>query len=289
MDISLNSLLPVMTAEPKERNSLSLIKMIGYVGGGIAISILGPIIVADGTLNNYYKLIFGAMTVVLVGSITGALGVKERVAFKGDKSEKYGFKELRTFLTTKPILITFISSLIYGIGTQIQSGANAYFYTYIMGDLTLLSGVSGMAIVGMVPAMVLSPIIANKIGKKKVYVMGLIIAVTGFAVRLLNITALPLLYVSAILVSLGSGFTTTLLYGIQADNTTYVQYKTGKRAEAAVASLSSFISKVGQGIAGALPGYVLAATGFVANAAQQNASVTGGIIACVIVIPMVRW
>ena len=156
-----------MTAEPKERNSLSLIKMIGYVGGGIAISILGPIIVADGTLNNYYKLIFGAMTVVLVGSITGALGVKERVAFKGDKSEKYGFKELRTFLTTKPILITFISSLIYGIGTQIQSGANAYFYTYIMGDLTLLSGVSGMAIVGMVPAMVLSPIIANKIGKKK--------------------------------------------------------------------------------------------------------------------------
>ena len=210
-------------------------------------------------------------------------------AFKGDKSEKYGFKELRTFLTTKPILITFISSLIYGIGTQIQSGANAYFYTYIMGDLTLLSGVSGMAIVGMVPAMVLSPIIANKIGKKKVYVMGLIIAVTGFAVRLLNITALPLLYVSAILVSLGSGFTTTLMYGIQADNTTYVQYKTGKRAEAAVASLSSFISKVGQGIAGALPGYVLAATGFVANAAQQNASVTGGIIACVIVIPMVRW
>ena len=54
------------------------------------------------------------------------------------------------------------------------------------------------------------------------------------------------------------------MYGIQADNTTYVQYKTGKRAEAAVASLSSFISKVGQGIAGALPGYVLAATGFVA-------------------------
>lgn len=287
MDISLNSLLPIMTAEPKERNSLSLIKMIGYVGGAIVISVLGPIIVADGTLSSYYKLIFGAMVVVLVGSISGALGVKERVGFKGDQSEKYGFKDLLSFLTTKPIRITFIAALIYGIGTQLQSGANAYFYTYIMGDLSLLSSVTGMSIVGMLPAMILSPIIANKIGKKKVYVMGLIIVVVGFAVRLLNPTALPLLYVSAVLVALGSGFTATLMYGIQADNTTYVQYKTGKRAEAAVASLSSFISKVGQGIAGALPGYVLAATGFVANAAQQNASVTSGIIDCVLVVPMV--
>lgn len=287
MDISLNSLLPVMTAEPKERNTLSLTKMIGYVGGAIAISVLGPVIVADGTLNSYYKLIFGAMAVVLVGSIVGALGVKERVTFKGDPSEKYGFKDLLSFLTAKPILITFIAALIYGIGTQLQSGANAYFYTYIMGDLSLLAGVSGMSIAGMLPAMILSPVIANKIGKKKVYVLGLIIAAAGYAVRFLNLTSLPLLYVSAVIVSMGGGFTATLMYGIQADNTTFIQYKTGKRAEAAVASLSSFISKVGQGIAGALPGYVLAATGFVAKAAQQNASVTSGIMACVVVVPMV--
>ncbi|MEG1884504.1 MAG: MFS transporter, partial [Clostridia bacterium] len=286
MDISLNSLLPVMTAEPKERNSLSLVKMIGYISGGMAISILGPIIVADGMLNSYYKLIFGAMIVVLVGSIGGALGVKERVAFKGDSTEKYGFKDMFSFLGTKPILITFVAALLYGVGTQLQNGANAYFFTYVMGDLSLLAGVSGMSIIGMLPAIILSPIIANKIGKKKVYALGLIIAVIGFAIRFINLTSMPILYVSAILVAFGGGFTATLMYGIQADNTTYVQYKTGKRAEAAIASLSSFISKVGQGIAGALPGYVLAATGFIANAAHQNKAVSNGIIACVLVIPM---
>ena len=287
MDISLNSLLPVMTAEPKERNSLSLVKMIGFLFGGMAISILGPIIVADGTLSSYYKLIFGAMVVVLVGSIGGALGVKERVAFKGDQTEKYGFRDLFSFLTAKPILITFAATLMYGVGTQLQSGANAYFYTYVMGDLSLLAGVSGFSIFGMLPAIILSPIIANRIGKKKVYALGLMIAVVGFAIRLINLTSLPILYASAVLVALGSGFTATLMYGIQADNTTYVQYKTGKRAEAAIASLSSFISKLGQGVAGALPGYVLAATGFVANAAKQNPSVSNGIIACVVIIPMV--
>lgn len=286
MDISLNSLLPVMTADAKERNSLSLIKMIGYVLGGILVSVIGPIIVADGTLESYYKLIFVFMAVVLIGSIGGALGVKERVAFKGDESEKYSFKELFSFLGSKPILITFIASLFLTLATYVQSGMNAYFFTYIMGDLALLAGVSGMGIVGMIPAVILSPIVANKIGKKKVYVAGLTIAALGFAIRLIDVASLPLIYVSTILVNFGTGFTSTLMYGIQADNTTYVQYKTGKRAEAAIASINSFIAKVGQGIAGALPGYILAATGFVANAAQQSKSVTNGILACVIVIPM---
>ncbi len=287
MDISLNSLLPVMTAEPKERNSLSMIKMIGYVGGGMLVSILGPIIVASGTLESYYILIFGAMAVVLIGSIGGVLGVKERVAFKGESSEKYNFRELLSFLGMKPIIIAFIASLLWCIGSQMQSGANAYFYTYLMGDISLLSGVSGIAIVGMIPAMILSPILANKIGKKKVYAAGLLIAAIGYAIRFIAPTALPLLYVSAIVVSFGTGCSTTLMYGIQADNTTYVQYKTGKRAEAAVASLSSFISKVGQGIAGAVPGYVLAATGFAAKAAVQSPAVNNGILACVMIIPAV--
>lgn len=287
MDISLNSLLPVMTAEPKERNSLSMIKMIGYVGGGMIVSILGPIIVASGTLESYYVLIFGAMAVVLIGSIGGVLGVKERVAFKGETSEKYNFRELLSFLGMRPVIIAFIASLLWCIGSQMQAGANAYFYTYLMGDLSLLSGVNGIAIVGMLPAMILSPIIANRIGKKKVYAAGLLIAAIGFAIRFIAPTALPILYVSAIIVSFGTGCSTTLMYGIQADNTTYVQYKTGKRAEAAVASLSSFITKVGQGIAGAVPGYVLAATGFAASAAAQSAAVNNGILACVVTIPAV--
>lgn len=73
MDISLNSLLPVMTVDNKERNSLSLIKSVGYMLGAMAVSIIAPIVVASGTLQSYYTLIFGAMVVVLVCSIGGVL------------------------------------------------------------------------------------------------------------------------------------------------------------------------------------------------------------------------
>lgn len=285
MDISLNSLLPVMTADNKERNSLSLVKVIGYTIGSMVISIAGPVIVASGTLQSYYVLIFGTMAITLVFSIVGALGVRERVTFSGEAEEKYGLKDLLRFLTAKPVLVSFLATVMYIISTQIRAGASAYYFTYVMGDLELMSGVSGVAIIGMLPGMVLAPFLASKFGKKPVYTVGLLIAAIGPAVCIFAPTSLGMLYAGNIIFSLGSGFATPLMYGVQADNTMYIQHTTGKRAEAAIASLSSFITKVGQGVAGAIPGYILAAVGFVGGAAIQPAGVNAGLITCVSGIP----
>ena len=287
MDISLNSLLPVMTTDNKERNQLSLIKAIGYTIGGMGLSVVGPIIVASGTLESYYVLIFGAMAVTLVCSIVGALGVKERVAFDGTEEEKYKIKDLFKFLFTKPVIVTFLASLLYFVGYQGAAGAGTYYFTYIMGDLSLMAGVSGVSMIGMVPGMIVAPLLANKIGKKKVFTAGIFICAIGPALRLFAPTSLTMAYVGTFVASLGAGFIMPLNYGVQADNTLYVQYTTGKHAEAAIASLSSFITKVGQGIAGAFPGYVLAACGYINGAAEQPASVHTGIIACVLVVPFV--
>lgn len=287
MDISLNSLLPVMTTDNKERNQLSLIKAIGYTIGGMGLSVVGPIIVASGTLESYYVLIFGAMAVTLVCSIVGALGVKERVAFEGTEEERYKIRDLFKFLFTKPVIVTFLASLLYFVGYQGAAGAGTYYFTYIMGDLSLMAGVSGVSMIGMVPGMIVAPLVANKVGKKKVFATGIFICAIGPALRLFAPTSLAMAYVGTLVASLGAGFIMPLTYGVQADNTLYVQYTTGKHAEAAIASLSSFITKVGQGIAGAFPGYVLAACGYINGAAEQPASVHTGIIVCVLVVPVV--
>ena len=287
MDISLNSLLPVMTTDNKERNQLSLIKAVGYTFGAMGLSIVGPIIVASGTLESYYVLIFGSMAITLVCSLVGAAGVKERVAFTGEAEEKYKFRDLFRFLFSKPVIITFLANFLYFVGVQGAAGANSYFFTYIMGDMAMMGAVSGIAMVGMIPGMIFAPMLANKIGKKKVYAAGLFICVIGPAIRLLSPTSIPLMYAGSIIGSLGGGFVMPLGYGLQADNTLYVQYTTGKHAEAAIASLSSFITKVGQGVAGAIPGYILAACGFINGADSQPAAVHTGIIFCVLVMPVI--
>ena len=274
MDISLNSLLPVMTAENKERNSLSLIKALGYGLGGAAISILAPIIVASGTLESYYILIFGSMAVILVFSILGALGVKERVTPKGTDDERYSLRELFQFLRFKPVWTHFLTILLSTVGTSLSSGTGTFFYTYIMKDLKLMSGVSVVSLVITLLGMAVAPVLANKLGG-------------GSLIRFIDVRSLLLIYVGAVFAGIGGGFIGPLAYGIQADNTMYVQYKTGKRAEAAVASLSSFVSKAAQGVAGAIPGYMLAVTGFIGGAAQQPQSVEGGIIFCSITLPLI--
>ena len=141
--------------------------------------------------------------------------------------------------------------------------------------------------IGMVPGMIVAPLVANKVGTKKVFAAGIFICAIGPALRLFAPTSLAMAYVGTLVASLGAGFIMPLTYGVQADNTLYVQYTTGKHAEAAIASLSSFITKVGQGIAGAFPGYVLAACGYINGAAEQPASVHTGIIVCVLVVPVV--
>ena len=78
-----------------------------------------------------------------------------------------------------------------------------------------------------------------------------------------------------------------LLYGIQADNTDYIEVKTGQRAEGAVSSLSSFITKFAMGVGGAIPGYLLAFAGFDAAAATQPEAVIHVIMICLAVIPAV--
>ena len=65
MDISKNSLIPVMSADDKERNSLSFFNVLGTMVGAAVLGVLGPVIVAEGTLQSYYVLIFGSMAMVL--------------------------------------------------------------------------------------------------------------------------------------------------------------------------------------------------------------------------------
>lgn len=206
-------------------------------------------------------------------SIIGALGVKERVQPISDK--KYTIRQLFPILGMSPVLITFLATLCFGIGSGVMSGSSTFFATYVLGDLALLAGAAGMTILGILPSMILAPLLANKIGKRAVYGGGQCISGLSILVHLVSVTSVPLLYVSYALVGVGTSVMMTVMYGIQADNVDYVEMKKNIRAEGAIASLSSFITKAASGIGGALPAFILAMTGFVRNQEQTTTALNG--------------
>ena len=286
MDISLNSLLPVMTEDTKERNSLSTIKGLAYVIGALVIGVAAPLILGDtSNKQGYINLVLIMTAVIFFFSIIGTMGVKERV--KPQMENSYSVKELFKILSQKPVYITFLAVLLYSIGSNIVNAANTYFYTYIFEDLTLASIITLITCVAVFPATMVIGNLIGRFGKKKMYAIGLALAGLAPIIRLLDVRSIPLLIVSVLIAGIGAGFAAPLNYGIQADNTDYIEVSMGIRAEGAVASLSSFVSKCAMGIGGAIPGYLLQLAGFDSKAAVQNDDVINVIVLCVLILPAI--
>lgn len=286
MDISLNSLLPVMTEDMKERNSLSTIKGLAYVIGALVIGVAAPLILGDtSNKQGYINLVLIMTAVIFFFSIIGTMGVKERV--KPQMENSYSVKELFKILSQKPVYITFLAVLLYSIGSNIVNAANTYFYTYIFEDLTLASIITLITCVAVFPATMVIGNLIGRFGKKKMYAIGLALAGLAPIIRLLDVRSIPLLIVSVLIAGIGAGFAAPLNYGIQADNTDYIEVSMGIRAEGAVASLSSFVSKCAMGIGGAIPRYLLQLAGFDSKAAVQNDDVINVIVLCVLILPAI--
>ena len=286
MDISLNSLLPVMTEDMKERNSLSTIKGLAYVIGALVIGVAAPLILGDtSNKQGYINLVLIMTAVIFFFSIIGTMGVKERV--KPQMENSYSVKELFKILSQKPVYITFLAVLLYSIGSYIVNAANTYFYTYSFEDLSLASIITLITCVAVFPATMVIGNLIGRFGKKKMYAIGLALAGLAPIIRLLDVRSIPLLIVSVLIAGIGAGFAAPLNYGIQADNTDYIEVSMGIRAEGAVASLSSFVSKCAMGIGGAIPGYLLQLAGFDSKAAVQNDDVINVIVLCVLILPAI--
>lgn len=284
MDISLNSLLPVMTLDMKERNALSTIKGAFYMIGGIAVGILAPIIIGDASeADGYVRLIIGAVIIVMSFSVIGAIGVKERV--RSDNTQSYQIRDLFKIITLKPVLVIFISTLLYTAGTNMINAVNAYYFTYVINDLEIMSIASLLTMVFMFPGLFISSAVSGKKGKKNAYIAGLLMSALAPMIRLFDVDNVAIIMISAAATAVGTGVLMGQMYSIQADNTDYVEIATGQRAEGAVASLNSFSSKFAMGIGGSLPGYMMALANFDANQSVQPEGVNQVIIAFSTYIP----
>lgn len=287
MDIPLNSMIPVMTDDTKERSSLSTIKGACYMMGALVLGIAAPIVlqIFGSNVLGYAVLVGGATAIILVFSIVGALGVKERVA--PVEEEKYKFRDLLPMLSQRPVIVTFVSMLFVGAGMAVSGSMNVYYCVYVLdNNIAALSTYSMCSMVGMFVGMFASGKLTMKFGKRIVYSVGMFISFAGMLIRFVDISSLIFFYIAAVFCGIGSGLTMALGYGIQADNVDYVEDTQGKRAEGALASMNSFLVKAGQGIGGAIPGYVLALVGYVANQ-QQTPQALQGIIVLTVAVPAI--
>lgn len=287
-DIAKNSLLPAMTTNPKERISLGSIGAVGAILGGTLFSIIAPIILAAGnsSMAAYSKLILITTGTVIFFAVFGGLFIKERVMPAGDAT-KYIFKDYLKIFTQTPVLALLGFNFLFATGYYLFQAVNAYFFTYVMKDLAMLGTVSLVLLVGLVPGILLAGLFSGKLGKKRALVIASLMMAAAFLIRWIDPTSVVLIYISTFFTGFTFGLWMPVSSVLGADVIDYVEYKLDYRSEPAVASINSFISKAGNGIAGAIPGFVLGLTGYIAGGQQQTASAINAITILSIGVPII--
>ncbi|GAE81942.1 MFS transporter [Bacteroides reticulotermitis] len=286
------SLLGVMSAEPKERNTLSTYRMtFAYIGSFIALLLFMPMVnyFSQGHTERHGWM----MSVVVIAILCAILfygcfaWTKERV--KPIKEKQNPLKsDILDLLHNRPWWILLGAGVAALVFNSIRDGATVYYFKYyiveeshasvsLFGVSFVLSGLYlavGQAanIVGVVLAAPLS----NCIGKKKTYMSAMLLAtVLSIIFYWFDKDELALIFIFQILISICAGSIFPLLWSMYADCADYSELNTGNRATGLIFSSSSMSQKFGWAIGSALTGWLLAFFGFEANAVQSEETIHG--------------
>jgi len=128
----------------------------------------------------------------------------------------------------------------------------------------------------MTIAAALFPAIAKRWGKRKTYIVfGLAGFLASIARYLVPYDNIVLIYVTTVIFGTAMGPAGALHQALVADTTDYAEWQNGFRSEGVIYAAISFGTKLTAGLAGAVQGYVLAATGYVPNVTQNPLALQG--------------
>ena len=162
--------------------------------------------------------------------------------------------------------------------TQIYAsviGMGTYYAKYILGNEGLFSHLSLAINITMVVALIALPMIIEKMGGMyKLNILGYLVATIGrIGVMVAGyMGSIPLMLVFTALSTLGIAPLQGDLNALIASCSEYTTLTTGHRLDGMMYSCSSLGIKIGGALGTAICGWLLDATGYIENAAAQNAS-----------------
>lgn len=206
------------------------------------------------------------------------------------QEEKYGLRAAaKMLLSNKYYLIICVMYILMQIFTATLN-MGIYFMTYILGNASLL-GVFAWAInIPLIAGLVFTPILVKRWrGMYKLNLMGYILATVsrGLVIVAGYLGNIPLMLLFSGIASLGMSPLQGDFNALIAECSEYTYLTKGKRIDGTMYSCTSLGVKIGGGIGTAFAGWLLAASGYVANAAVQSQSCINMLYVMYLWIPMV--
>lgn len=166
-----------------------------------------------------------------------------------EEVQKFPLKQsLKCVFSNKYIFILAGMTLVVQLATNIGTAVNTYYFKYIMGNIGLATLVSiGSMLTPVI--LLIFPVLSRKFGTVPILRAGAVLGVVGYGIRILGGTNLVTLTLGSVIGGVAILPVTMMISIYLIDTMDYGEWKTGTRVEGMLASVNSFASKLGSGIA----------------------------------------
>lgn len=291
INIPYTALLGVISADSKERTTVSSVKFIFAFAAGIIVSAtLLPMVKALGQGNDARGwqlsfVVYGIAAVIFF--LIAFKGTRERV--QPPKTQQSSVrKDLVELVTNGPWLILLATTITFILFVAVRSSVTAHYFKYVVGPRELalpLMGtrtygfetlVSAFNTVGQVASLIGALLVssfARRVGKKKAFAILFLIAIASTAgLYFLNADQVALIFLLQITGSITGGPLSVLLWAMYADTADYAEWKRGRRATGLVFSASTMSQKFGWAFGAYVALTLMSQVGFAPNQDQTPES-----------------
>jgi sugar (glycoside-pentoside-hexuronide) transporter len=273
------SILSALTPDPQERVVLTSFRMFGSKIGVLLVNAtVLPLVQLLGNGDDKRGFLL-TMPIFAAGSMLLFLlafrNLRETIIEKQQSMPiREGFRALKG---NWPWIIIFSSSLCFWVAFISRISMVPYFFEYHWQNKQLTPLANSLDIASLASILLL-PWLCRWMSKSNLWLYGLIGSVLSQCILYAGVAShsTPLLFVGWIAGIITSGAAMAMPFSLLSDSVDYGEWKTGVRAAGLLTALgAAFCLKAGSGLGGALPAWILGATGYVANATQSASALSG--------------
>ena len=250
-DIAYWSLMPALTKDQKERESIGSFARICASVGMFAMVLIYPEIPnifgglgLDRRTPYFLTAIIAAVIMWIFQSVT-LLGVKEDRSHL-EKSDKTSLKDLFGALVhNDQLMVTALSMVLFMIGYCTTTGLGYQYFEYVFKDTGVYIVFAAVLAVAQLTALSLFPLFSKKFTRKQLYTGAMVAITISYLLFFLSFEILPIIVVAGLGLFFGQAFIQLLMLLFLADAVEYGEWKTGKRNEAASFAVQPFINQFG--------------------------------------------
>lgn len=290
----------MMTRISKERDMLSITRMaLSPIGKIIAVSATLPLIKILGDNQMAWIIVMTTWAVMaLVLLLFCFAKCKETVVIKARAKIKSHIPikiQLKVLCANKYFWFALFIWMMQNVIFFVTGTILPYFCKYIFFDEALYAILHLIETVVMIGFTILfSPMLLRKFGKRMMSIIGILFALVGHLIYLLNPLDFYWVLASCIIRGIGFAPLNSVVFGFLGDVVEYGQWKFHIRQEGMIFSASSVGIKIGPGVTSAVLTGLLSYSGYVASssgatAITQPQSALDMIVSLYMFAPIVVW